>query len=532
MVRAHAISLGQLTDLVGPGGLTVLAGSRRAQVTGVVGLSDPSQLEDRAEPGDLVLALGQPPTPGWPLDSWLRRCRAKGVVAIGLGPLEAPLDRGTLALAERLEVALVECQDPWSAGLALHRALTADPETSAGRASALALNAVERSGPEVHQVIEALSGALAAEFVLLDAAGQQFSLGPDVLSPTEAEAVGRFDAKGRLAIVGLPSGRELIAAPLPHPKGGTLWIGALTENPTALERTRLMTALRVGGLGVWGKLATQLMSYEQSARHRTALLGEVLDAVSAGVQPSRSLIRRSLALGWELGSWQLGLRLILREEADPVVRRQEIVDACAAQGLTVQMVEQVDGWTGWVSLPEEPNAARVEELSASLRRAHRLWNQQVATAIGLGHVRAGVEGLAASLGEAADAARIAMTRPQTGHFVHVDRLGLAQMLLALARTDTFLTSAKALLAPLGPVDGPLSATLEAYLSSGGHANEVAARLGVHRNTVAARLSRIKTLLGVDLEDSETRLALHLACRAILSHPDRPGPGPTWPAVPL
>jgi len=38
-------------------------------------------------------------------------------------------------------------------------------------------------------------------------------------------------------------------------------------------------------------------------------------------------------------------------------------------------------------------------------------------------------------------------------------------------------------------------------------------LGVHRNTVSDRIARVERLLGVDLSDPETRLALHLATRA-------------------
>jgi DNA-binding PucR family transcriptional regulator len=37
---------------------------------------------------------------------------------------------------------------------------------------------------------------------------------------------------------------------------------------------------------------------------------------------------------------------------------------------------------------------------------------------------------------------------------------------------------------------------------------------VHRNTVADRIDRVQRLLGVDLGDPETRLALHLATRAL------------------
>jgi DNA-binding PucR family transcriptional regulator len=37
---------------------------------------------------------------------------------------------------------------------------------------------------------------------------------------------------------------------------------------------------------------------------------------------------------------------------------------------------------------------------------------------------------------------------------------------------------------------------------------------VHRNSVIKRLARIESLLGIDLDDDDTRLALRIACRAV------------------
>lgn len=57
-------------------------------------------------------------------------------------------------------------------------------------------------------------------------------------------------------------------------------------------------------------------------------------------------------------------------------------------------------------------------------------------------------------------------------------------------------------------------TLEAYLSSGGRTAECAKQLYVHRNTVNFRIARIKELIGVDLDDSETTFRLQLALRIL------------------
>jgi len=58
--------------------------------------------------------------------------------------------------------------------------------------------------------------------------------------------------------------------------------------------------------------------------------------------------------------------------------------------------------------------------------------------------------------------------------------------------------------------GDLVRTLEAYLQSHGSLNAVARALFLHRNTVRQRLRRIAQITGADLDNADSRLALHLA----------------------
>ena len=161
-----------------------------------------------------------------------------------------------------------------------------------------------------------------------------------------------------------------------------------------------------------------------------------------------------------------------------------------------------------------PTPQQVETHIAALRELHvgarRLFN----VATGVGSMENGPNGLAASLSEAADAARIAVNRSATGWFVRVDGLGLEQLLLAWTRNDTFVPAAESLLAPLRASGDELLATLSAYLDNESRIAATATALGLHRNTVSTRIQRVQELLGVDMADPEARLALHLACRAV------------------
>lgn len=65
-------------------------------------------------------------------------------------------------------------------------------------------------------------------------------------------------------------------------------------------------------------------------------------------------------------------------------------------------------------------------------------------------------------------------------------------------------------------------TLAAYLDSGGNYDRASADLVIHRSTLRYRLRRIRELCGLDLNDPETRLNLHIAVRARASLTDYVG----------
>lgn len=59
-------------------------------------------------------------------------------------------------------------------------------------------------------------------------------------------------------------------------------------------------------------------------------------------------------------------------------------------------------------------------------------------------------------------------------------------------------------------------TLEAFFEANCSPKETAQLLHVHRNTVLYRLDRIAAIMGVDLNDPDTRLRLHLALHVRLA----------------
>nr|WP_262414538.1 helix-turn-helix domain-containing protein [Streptomyces sp. ST1015] len=65
---------------------------------------------------------------------------------------------------------------------------------------------------------------------------------------------------------------------------------------------------------------------------------------------------------------------------------------------------------------------------------------------------------------------------------------------------------------LSPAHRELARTAEVYLDCAGQAGRTAAALGIHRQTLYYRLSRVEQLTGLDLDDGEDRLLLHMGLK--------------------
>jgi sugar diacid utilization regulator len=141
---------------------------------------------------------------------------------------------------------------------------------------------------------------------------------------------------------------------------------------------------------------------------------------------------------------------------------------------------------------------------------------------GIGSVHPGPQGLRASALEAQAGLSEARLRNLTNRPMLFDATSIRRGLIEWYASDTAREAARRLLAPLddlttGERDKAVR-TLAAYLDAGGSVGKAADTLFLHRNAVTYRLKRAVKLLGVELEDPEQRLMLHLACRAELLQP--------------
>lgn len=142
-------------------------------------------------------------------------------------------------------------------------------------------------------------------------------------------------------------------------------------------------------------------------------------------------------------------------------------------------------------------------------------------AAGIATPRSGLAGLATGWREASAAARAALAEARFGPVAQWASIGPFRLLTALPPEVAQDPVARTLLAP---VHHDLARTAEVYLDCAGQAARAAAELGIHRQTLYYRLSRIEKLTGLDLDDGEDRLLLHMALKgARLAHGQDIGP---------
>ncbi|MFF4322445.1 PucR family transcriptional regulator [Streptomyces sp. NPDC001568] len=144
-----------------------------------------------------------------------------------------------------------------------------------------------------------------------------------------------------------------------------------------------------------------------------------------------------------------------------------------------------------------------------------------APAAGAPGMNAGVSDPVRALGElpaaweqAGAAARAAAAQPRFGPVAQWSRIGPYRMLAALSPGPADDPAARTL---LSPAHRELARTAEVFLDCAGQAGRAAAVLGVHRQTLYYRLGKVEQLTGLDLDEGEDRLLLHMALKASRLH---------------
>ncbi|MFE5143020.1 PucR family transcriptional regulator [Streptomyces fagopyri] len=131
-------------------------------------------------------------------------------------------------------------------------------------------------------------------------------------------------------------------------------------------------------------------------------------------------------------------------------------------------------------------------------------------AAGVAGARVGLAELGAGWQEASAAARAVLAEPRLGPVAEWSSIGPYRLLTTLLPETAQDPAVRTL---LSPAHHELARTAEVFLDRAGQAGRTAAELGIHRQTLYYRLSRVEQLTGLDLDDGEDRLLLHMALKA-------------------
>lgn len=483
-----------------PGEIEVLVGPLHGRVGDIRIVESADQVDEAPTAAMLVLERGLSALASdYRFDVLVRRAAARSVAALILiGPSDLRVSMTAVALARRAEIAVVRLGPTVELAEAVGSLLR--------RASDRLAVTVDR----VRAVCEAIDDGFPDVDGLLESVG--LLLGRPVLLIDESEPP-HPDAAVALSVPAGPEGTARLATEQP----GDAEADALLEMVLwriAAEVTRL-TAARVRA--------------QQTSRRST---GEVLIQLVDADRAARAAIAPAARrLGVPIDDWHVLTRIELDnllEVAGDDVTAYEIRDQLADLALTAARslagswhVGHDPGvllllWTGETPPTDEDRARfrrQIDFVLATLgRRVPRLRMY-----CGSGTPRPGVAGLASTATEARLAVSSARFRRRTGTPVFFDAVGMRATLLEWYGSPTVQQSMDRLFAPLADLPAgkrqALIDTLGTYLDLQGSAAQAAQVLHLHRNAVRYRVQRGMELLGIDEQDVDQRLFLHLACRA-------------------
>ncbi len=166
--------------------------------------------------------------------------------------------------------------------------------------------------------------------------------------------------------------------------------------------------------------------------------------------------------------------------------------------------------------PVQPQ--RVRQITEEIRTQLATRTPSGSVAAGLSRPMQGLSALREAYREAKDSLSIAAELGDREATTFYGDLKLFQFLLSLKdrSLDQMRRFYEESLAPLAEHDerkqGDLIRTLNGFFEANGNLAKAAENLDVHRNTLVYRLERISELTGLDLNDAENRLILHLALK--------------------
>lgn len=308
-----------------------------------------------------------------------------------------------------------------------------------------------------------------------------------------APVTGRTGLLGNVSIL-VPEGQE-------GPEDTILASRAAAASAVALAREHAAANVRREvELNVLDEMLDGALRSEISLSQQAQRLGHDLNqefcTLNARVDPAQSGPARSREGRWNV--LEEGLRQVQRSAGLNLLWR--------VRNTSAEIVWPVQG----SGSPAEVARVIQDALCAALQSQ----GFTEVVSIGIGRPGHGIQGIRRSHQEARQALTLGRRLHGAGHITDFDALGIYRLILAaeqLPELKAFQEEALGVLLAYDRVHrSNLTQTLEAFFAANCSPKEAASILEVHRNTVLYRLDRIAEITGLQLDDPDTRLRLHLA----------------------
>ncbi|HEY9311293.1 PucR family transcriptional regulator [Williamsia sp.] len=490
-----------------------------------VHVSDLPDLSDLLQGGELVLTTGPALTEIGAGGRYLEGLAAAGAVGLvlelGVHVAEVPADVILAGRSLRFPVIALHRQTRFVAITeAVHRSIVADQysEVDYARRVHEIFTDLGMRRASLAEIVAAAAGLLEGSVVLEDLNRQVLAFTAVDISTTDlleewqrrSRLGGPVDAAGEpiwtITSVG-PTGQEWgrLIAPAATAPGQRIRM--------TLERAAQALALR------------RMVEQDLTTLELQAQSGLIDELRTGTITDEAEALTRARALG--LGSTADYLPLTIR------LRRHSTSDQVAAQQLRVRALDAATHAVGVARMTALTAGRRPDQIDVLLAHPTNSSDQDLATlctgvrtallritgidhcVIGVGSSSHRLLDAARGLAESDHVAEVALSFPESDRPFH--RVGDIRLrgLIALIRDDPRVqrfaeTELRNILDYQARHDGNDVEILRAFLDVGGNKTELAARLHISRPSLYARLARIEKLLGVSLEDAESRTSLHTA----------------------
>lgn len=270
-------------------------------------------------------------------------------------------------------------------------------------------------------------------------------------------------------------------------------------------------------------ISLEMMKEQAVFEAQERMNGELIDALVSGKMDGR-LLQKGKQLKFDPDALYMAV-IVQLDDLDQIQKRTTLTRHLVhmanrvflkniTKGIALRNHDQV---IILLSFPQKVSTTyvtlQVNELVDRFQQEIALKNWGSTVSIGIGRIQGGMLKIPKSLQEASKCLQFIRSYHQKNAVIHYKDLGVQRLLLQNSEEELIEFIYESL-GPLMEYDqnrkGDLLTTLFAYLQNKQNIKEAAESIPIHFNTLTYRLKKIEQLLGIDLQDNQQFLNIHLA----------------------